>query len=169
MPSCKDGQNQLRAEPKSTQETYQNKGPAEFDNLRLNGAAASVHAKSMIRTLFSSCIGLSIGIATICPEALGQTPAAAANTDPVDEANLRQQFSAGFSKGCLGGQTPGISNQVGFCACMATAYTTRYNGRTLSAISQLAARAGAAGPPLVDVMMAPERQACIRQNSAAPR
>lgn len=76
------------------------------------------------------------------------------------DQKLRQDFSNGFLKGCTAGKTPGVANQQQYCTCLAKAYNTRFDGRTLSVISQLAAQAGQNGPILVDVMMAPERKSC---------
>ncbi|MFM7312268.1 MAG: hypothetical protein ACKO0M_03715, partial [Cyanobium sp.] len=63
-------------------------------------------------------------------------------------------------KGCTAGKTPCVANQQQYCNCLAKAYNTRYDGRTLIGIAQLANQAGQPGPVLVDVMMAPERRIC---------
>ena len=79
-------------------------------------------------------------------------------------AQLSQQFRDGFLKGCLNGKTPGVNNQTGYCSCLVAAYQNRYDGPTLAAISQLAARNGQSGPALVNVMMGPEAKSCAAKS-----
>jgi hypothetical protein len=79
-------------------------------------------------------------------------------------AQLSQQFRDGFLKGCLNGKTPGVNNQSTYCTCLAGAYQSRYDGPTLAAISQLAARSGQSGPALVNVMMGPEAKSCTAKS-----
>jgi hypothetical protein len=83
---------------------------------------------------------------------------------PPSPVQLSQQFRDGFLKGCLNGKTPGVNNQTTYCSCLAAAYQSRYDGPTLAAISQLAARAGQSGPALVNVMMAPEAKGCAAKS-----
>lgn len=171
MHSCDVRQRELRDQPSREGDVF-GQWCTQLDNLRLNARAGSDSANQMIRKLYRLSIGIGIGITftAACPVTLAQAATPPANTASASEdANLRQQFSAGFSKGCLAGQTPGITNQAGFCACMARTYTTRYSGKNLAAISELAARAGAVGPQLVDLMMVPERQACAQSGSPAAR
>lgn len=73
---------------------------------------------------------------------------------------LTKQFREGFLKGCLQGKTPGVKNQGKYCTCMANSYQSRYDGRTLDAISQVAGRLGDQGPALVNLMVAPEAKVC---------
>jgi hypothetical protein len=100
------------------------------------------------------------GQANTTPPAL---PASQAPKSP-SPVQLRQQFRDGFLKGCLNGKTPGVNNQSTYCTCLAAAYQSRYDGPTLAAISQLAARSGRSGPALVNVMMAPEAKACAAKS-----
>jgi hypothetical protein len=92
------------------------------------------------------------------------TPAPSQAAKPPSPAQLSQQFRDGFLKGCLNGKTPGVSNQTNYCTCLAGAYQSRYDGPTLAAISQLAARSGQSGPALVNVMMAPEAKSCAAKS-----
>jgi hypothetical protein len=73
---------------------------------------------------------------------------------------LTKQFREGFLTGCLQGKTPGVKNQGKYCTCMANSYQSRYDGRTLDAISQVAGRLGNQGPALVNLMVAPEAKVC---------
>lgn len=75
-------------------------------------------------------------------------------------AQLTKQFRDGFLKGCLQGKTPGVKNQGKYCTCMANSYQSRYDGRTLAAISQVSGSLGNQGPVLVNLMVAPEAKAC---------
>ena len=96
-------------------------------------------------------------MATSVPQAaVAQT----AQKQPTD-AQLTRQFRDGFLKGCRTGKTPGVSNQRGYCDCMAGSYTSRFDGKTLAAISQLAGTAGQNGPALVNLMMQPEAKKCV--------
>jgi len=79
---------------------------------------------------------------------------------PPGEAQLKQQFSQGFLKGCVSGTTPGVKDQRGYCNCMVNSYQSRYDGQTLAAISQLAGTSGNTGPVLVNLMMSPEANTC---------
>jgi hypothetical protein len=76
------------------------------------------------------------------------------------DIQLRNQFRNNFLRGCNSGRTQGVSDQRGYCTCMADAYNSRYDGRTLAVISTLAGQAGQAGPQLADAMMSPERRIC---------
>jgi len=91
-------------------------------------------------------------------------PALAQATRQPTPQQLSQQFRDGFLKGCLNGKTPDVKNQSAYCSCLAAAYQSRYDGPTLAAISQLAARNGQSGPALVNVMMAPEGKSCAAKN-----
>jgi hypothetical protein len=75
-------------------------------------------------------------------------------------SQLTKQFRDGFLKGCLQGKTPGVRNQSSYCNCMAKSYQSRYDGRALTVISQLAGSVGEQGPALVNLMMTPEAKAC---------
>lgn len=83
---------------------------------------------------------------------------------PVSAAEFSRQFREGFLKGCLNGKTEGVRNQTSYCNCLAGAYQSRYDGKTLAAISQLAGRSGGAGPSLVNLMIAPEAKTCASKN-----
>ena len=78
-----------------------------------------------------------------------------------NNAQLKRQFNDGFLKGCLSGKTADVTNQRGYCNCMVSSYNYRYDGRTLSAISQVANNSGQAGPALVNLMMQPEAKKCV--------
>ena len=130
---------------------------------------ASDFALAMITSLLRSCLGVGLAITACAPAVLAQGTTTAGGANAVSDSTLRQQFREGFSKGCLAGKTPGVTNQAGFCACMAAAYTKRYSGRMLAVISQLAGGAGQVGPQLVDAMMAPERLSCVSKASAGER
>lgn len=92
----------------------------------------------------------------------GTTPAPGSR-QPTD-AQLREQFRNNFLRGCLSGRTQGVRNQTAYCNCYANAYLARYDGRTLSLITQLAEQSGKNGPALVDLMMSPERRACTSRS-----
>lgn len=79
-------------------------------------------------------------------------------------AQLTKQFRDGFLKGCLQGKTPGVNNQSKYCTCMANSYQSRYDGRTLAAITQVASSLGDKGPALVNLMVAPEAKTCTARN-----
>lgn len=79
-------------------------------------------------------------------------------------AQLTKQFRDGFLKGCLQGKTPGVKNQSKYCTCMANSYQSRYDGRTLAAITQVAGSLGDKGPALVNLMVAPEAKICTARN-----
>jgi hypothetical protein len=91
-------------------------------------------------------------------------PSVAQATRQPTSQQLSQQFREGFLKGCLNGKTPDVKNQPAYCSCLAAAYQSRYDGPTLAAISQLAARSGQSGPALVNVMMAPEAKSCAAKS-----
>ena len=76
-------------------------------------------------------------------------------------AQLTRQFNDGFLKGCLAGKTDNVANQRGYCNCMVSSYNSRYDGKTLSAISQIANASGQGGPALVNLMMQPEAKKCV--------
>ena len=73
---------------------------------------------------------------------------------------LVKQFRDGFERGCNQGKTEGVSNQKGYCTCMANSFQSRYTGLELSAISQAATTLGENGPSLINLMMAPEAKSC---------
>lgn len=75
-----------------------------------------------------------------------------------------KEFGDGFMKGCLQGKTPSIRNQSNYCTCLNKSYQSRYDGRTLNTISQLAGRLGNQGPTLVNIMMSPEAKSCAAKN-----
>ena len=76
-------------------------------------------------------------------------------------AQLTRQFNDGFLKGCISGKTENVANQRGYCNCMVSSYNSRYDGKTLSAISQIANATGQGGPALVNLMMQPEAKKCV--------
>lgn len=105
--------------------------------------------------LKSLVLGLSLSLLT--PHlATAQT----AQRQP-SSAQLKRQFNDGFLKGCLSGKTADVTNQRGYCDCMVNSYNSRYDGQTLSAISQIANTAGQAGPALVNLMIQPEAKKCV--------
>jgi hypothetical protein len=83
---------------------------------------------------------------------------------PASSAQLSRQFRDGFMRGCTPGKTPGVRNQVNYCNCLADGYLKRYDGTTLTAISQLAGSLGEKGPLLVNVMISPEAKVCAARN-----
>jgi hypothetical protein len=128
---------------------------------QLHSAATSQYVNPPRRTLkffrlATSTLGSLLILTTFAKHGHAQTP-------PSD-AQLRQQFSQGFLKGCLNGKTPGVKNQRGYCNCLDSSYQTRYDGRSLAMISQLAGAAGNQGPALVNLMMAPETNSCRASN-----
>lgn len=76
------------------------------------------------------------------------------------DRQLVKQFRDGFERGCNQGKTEGVSNQKGYCTCMANSFQSRYTGKELSAISQAATVLGSNGPSIINLMMAPEAKAC---------
>ena len=86
--------------------------------------------------------------------------AQSAQRQPTD-AQLSRSFRDSFLKGCKSGKTPNVSNQSAYCTCMANGYQARYNGKTLTAISQVAGSLGQNGPALVNLMMQPEGKRCV--------
>jgi hypothetical protein len=130
-------------------------GSAGLDRLSFSCKAPGTRVSFM-----SVLIRLLAAAALLAPlTSMAQTPAGsrAAGTD----GQLRASFNGGFSKGCLSGRTPEVANQTGYCNCMVAAYNSRYNGATLAAIVNAASQAPKVGPVLVDLMMGPERQACV--------
>ena len=81
-----------------------------------------------------------------------------------NNAQLTKQFRDGFLKGCLQGKRPGVKSQRKYCTCMANSYQSRYDGRTLAAITQVAGTLGDQGPALVNLMVAPEAKTCTARN-----
>ena len=77
------------------------------------------------------------------------------------DAQLSRSFRDSFLKGCKSGKTPTVSNQSAYCTCMANGYQARYDGKTLTAISQVAGSLGQKGPALVNLMMQPEGKRCV--------
>ena len=76
------------------------------------------------------------------------------------DAALTKEFRQGFERGCNQGKTPGVKNQRKYCTCLGNSYQARYSGVQLTAISQIAGQTGDKGSALVNIMMAPEAQAC---------
>ena len=111
------------------------------------------------RRLLTSCFA---GIALLLSTGTAATPGYS-QTNPTN-AQLTKQFQDGFMKGCLQGKTPGVKSQPSYCNCMVKGYQSRYDGRQLSAISQLSSAAGERGPALVNLMMAPEAKACTARS-----
>lgn len=107
-------------------------------------------------------------IALLVPAAVhAQSPASSPPTAPAaarqpTDAELKAQFARGFTQGCLTSQGSTPANKQVFCSCLLNAYQTRYSGQALAAIVALASQAGANGPRLVDLLMLPERNACLR-------
>lgn len=125
-------------------------------------AAAFLHGIVLLPSMFHRTFLPLLLLSALSPAIAfaQQTPA----VQPSDQ-QLRKDFSNGFLKGCIAGKTPGVADQQQYCACLVRSYNTRYDGRTLVVISQLAAQAGQSGPVLVDVMMAPERKTCTARPS----
>ena len=96
-------------------------------------------------TLFSNIVGQNLAF----------------HVTPISDAQLSRSFRASFLKGCKSGKTPNVSNQNAYCTCMANGYQARYDGRTLTAVSQLAGSMGQQGPGLVNLMMQPEGKRCV--------
>ena len=76
---------------------------------------------------------------------------------------LVMEFRNGFERGCNQGSTPDVSNQKGYCTCMANSFQSRYSGQELSAISQYANKLGQQGTSIINLMMAPEAKACTEK------
>ena len=76
------------------------------------------------------------------------------------DAALTKEFRQGFERGCNQGKTPGVKNQRKYCTCLGNSYQARYSGVQLTTISQIAGQTGDKGSALVNIMMAPEAQAC---------
>ena len=116
----------------------------------------------MLISRFSSCmrvqsLALCLVSAALIPDAV---VAQTAQSQP-SSAQLTRRINDGFVKGCLTGKTPNVSNQRGYCNCMVSSYNSRYDGKTLSAISQIATASGQGGPALVNLMMQPEAKKCV--------
>ena len=111
----------------------------------------------MSRLLLPAITGLALlGVVSLSSSSHAQLRQGVASSS----AQLTAQFRDGFIKGCTPGKTQGVSNQIGYCNCLADAYSRRYDGNTLAAISQLAGSLGEKGPALVNVMISPEAKAC---------
>lgn len=80
---------------------------------------------------------------------------------PPTDAQLSRSFRDAFFNGCKSGKTPKVSNQNAYCNCLANGYQARFDGRTLTTISQLASSLGQQGPALVNLMMQPEIKRCV--------
>jgi hypothetical protein len=76
---------------------------------------------------------------------------------------LTLEFRNGFERGCNLGSTPDVSNQRGYCTCLANSYEARYSGDELSAISQYANKLGKQGAGMINLMMTPEKRACAEK------
>ena len=98
---------------------------------------------------FVISLAAAIGFSTISMSVSAQT-----------DGQLVKQFRDGFERGCNQGKTAGVSNQKGYCTCMANSFQSRYTGKELSAISQAATVLGSNGPSIINLMMAPEAKAC---------
>ena len=105
---------------------------------------------------FDSMAALLVATVLIPQVALAQT----SQRQP-SNAQLTRQFNDGFLKGCISGKTENVANQRGYCNCMVSSYNSRYDGKTLSAISQIANATGQGGPALVNLMMQPEAKKCV--------
>ena len=83
---------------------------------------------------------------------------------------LAIQFRKGFVRGCNQGSTPRVTNQKGYCACMANSFQARYNGQELAALSQYVNKLGKPGTGIINLMMAPEAKICKAkyQSSSEP-
>lgn len=88
-------------------------------------------------------------------------PSAPATPQQPSDAELKAQFGKGFTQGCLTSQGSTPANKQAFCSCLLNAYQTRYSGQALASIVVLASQAGPNGPKLVDLLMLPERRACL--------
>lgn len=104
-----------------------------------------------MRSIFLAIAALGLALIPQAGFAQGQ---------PTD-AQLSRSFRDSFLKGCKSGKTPNVSNQSAYCTCMANGYQARYDGRTLTAISQAAGSLGQKGPALVNLMMQPEGKRCV--------
>ena len=116
-------------------------------------------SKSMSISLGQVCFAVKHPLAISIAAAIGFSvvPTAASAQS---NGQLVKQFRDGFERGCNQGKTEGVSNQRGYCSCLANSYQSRYTGLELSAISQAASTLGANGPSLINLMMAPEEKAC---------
>ena len=85
-------------------------------------------------------------------------------TEAQSSRKLVMEFRNGFERGCNQGSTPGVSNQKGYCTCMANSFQSRYSGQELSAISQYANKLGQQGTSIINLMMAPEAKACTEKH-----
>jgi hypothetical protein len=113
-------------------------------------------------------IKVVLAVIAIAPALLIQGPSSAQQNKSVPVApsdqQLKKQFRDGFMKGCLQGKTPGVKRQSSYCNCLANSYQARYDGKTLTAISQVAAQLGTQGPGLVNLMMLPESKSCAARS-----
>jgi hypothetical protein len=114
--------------------------------------------------LNSSALSLVFVSALFALPALAQSSPASTATPftPQQDLQYKAQFSKGFRQGCLTTKSPLITNPVAFCGCLLNAYQSRYSGQALASIVALSSQSGSSGPRLVDLMMYPERQACLK-------
>ena len=114
-----------------------------------------------------SALQVALAVVVIGPIVLFQAPSIAqqnkSGAAPSDQ-QLKKQFRDGFVKGCLQGKTPGVKRQSSYCNCLANSYQARYDGKTLTAISQAAGQLGEQGPALVNLMMLPESKSCASRS-----
>ena len=80
------------------------------------------------------------------------------------DSNLARQFRNNFERGCNQGSTPDVTNQKGYCTCMANRFEARYSGQELSAISQYASKLGQQGTAVINLMMMPEARVCTAKH-----
>ena len=104
---------------------------------------------------FSMKHSLAISLAAAIGFIIAPTAASAQSN-----RQLVKQFRNGFERGCNQGKTQGVSNQKGYCTCMANNFQSRYTGKELSSISQAATALGDNSPAIINLMMAPEAKAC---------
>ncbi len=109
--------------------------------------------------LKASCLFCTYLILGLAPQPL------LAQTAPTpNNRELVKQFRDGFMQGCQTGKTPGVSNQMRYCTCLANSYQARYDGKTLATISQLATASVANGSRIVNLMMSPEAKTCAAKS-----
>lgn len=114
-----------------------------------------MHSSLAPRVLaFSGCL-LLVAMAALSLKSYAQTKPV-----PPSTQQLAKQFRDGFMRGCTPGKTNGVRNQVNYCNCLAASYLNRYDGNTLSVISQLSGSLGENGAKLVNVMISPEAKTC---------
>ena len=120
------------------------------------------HVQSLSLSVMASRFSYSLLTAALLLTSASSLPI---HSQPqLSDAQLTKQFRDRFLKGCLRGKTSGVANQRRYCDCMANSYQSRYNGRTLTAISEIAASFGDKGAALVNLMVAPEAKSCIAQS-----